>query len=65
MKSEPIRYIQVFLVGDTSAEINGEEIYCSRLSEGVLVRYKEEETVTDYLFPYAQIRMIRRWTEEA
>ncbi len=59
-------YIQVFLIGDSTPEINGIEL--SFLNDDDLVHIRSTEdgvnSITEHIVPLAQVRMIRRWTEE-
>ncbi len=66
-KKEQVTFIQVFLVGDSTAEIDGElkSMETFPLFMGFLVDPMGDGTEVQYTIPIAQIRMIRRWTEEA
>ena len=60
------RNIQVFLVGDSTAEINGDEFKYKRLPEVlfIAVKHDADNTIMEYEIPWRQVRMVRRWMEE-
>lgn len=60
-----VQRIQVFLVGDGSAEVNGELVSIDPWHGMTSIVYRDGfETATRLIVPDDQIRMIRIWNEQ-
>lgn len=61
-----MKMVQVFLKGDTSAEVSGECVDYRIVPEGVWVTHKTEDSKDQmsHFFPHLNIQMIRFWTEK-
>jgi hypothetical protein len=61
-----MKTIQVFLVGDTTAELSGKLVKMEHKKTGSYFTVKDEcDYVWTHYFPHAQIRMVRMFNEKA